>query len=60
MKTSSFMFLGRDGHIYLWNKSKHKYIEARYVEIEEIPYDVKQQIRQKREDAVSVLEMPEV
>jgi hypothetical protein len=49
------MIVGRNGHIYLWSSDRSKYIEAQEIEPEELPYDVKQRIREKREDARCVL-----
>jgi hypothetical protein len=60
MKSPPIMVLGRNGHIYLWNSVKSKYIEACEIEPDELPYDVKQQIRQKREDARKILEIAKV
>jgi hypothetical protein len=54
------MMLGRDGYIYFWNPSKNKYIKACDVEPDDLPHDVKKQLRQKREEAKQILELPGV
>jgi hypothetical protein len=54
------MITGSDGYIYFWNKLRHNYMKACDVEPEELPYDVKKEIRSQKEEARQILEIPDV